>query len=109
MHYSIEKDEWRDEPELTDPRYNHSSCCLGAYVYVFGGQRAYDDHLSTVECLMFGFGEPWQVIAENSLARREAPALAVLNTHQIACFGGQGSKYKALDDGFVLDMRDNSI
>ena len=37
--FDLKGNRWSEKPELNDGRMNHSSCCLGNRVYVFGGQK----------------------------------------------------------------------
>ena len=93
---------------MNNGRRNHSTCCLGEHVYVFGGSQVYTDSFGSVESLHVGIGTAWMVILQPSrLNTRSKTAVAVLSQHQIACFGGlRDGDY--LNDGYILDIRDNS-
>ena len=68
-------------------------------MFVFGGIDC-----SYIESLNVGVDIYWQVIAQSSLVNLFAPAIAILNDHQIACFG-----HMSYDDSFILDVQDYSI
>ena len=81
-------------------RYCHSLCSLGDRVFAFGGW-----YEGSVESLKVGAAKSWEVIIlPSKLTIRSNPALAILNDHQIACFGGGGR-----NDGLIVDVRDSSF
>ena len=70
-------------------------------MFVYGGSGNED----SVEFITVGNGRQWQIIWRTpKMTLRSYLALAVLNEHQIACFGGSGCYF-----GFVLDVRDYSV
>ena len=82
-------------------RYNHSSCCLGRRIFVFGSTV----NTQAIESLKLDTDQAWTIIVERSkLGQRTLPAVAVINSRGIAVFGGFESNLSLhMTDGYVLD------
>ena len=48
-YYNIASNQWFKAPEMNEGRYDHSSCCLNEFLYVFGGKNPRKNTISSID------------------------------------------------------------
>ena len=94
--YDIGRNEWQSRFKMRRARQDHSSCQLGAYIYVFCGD---DIDGNSVEKLSIDTNtnlqdhKGWELISKRNLRalpRLLSPLSFSLNAHEIVILGGYG-------------------
>ena len=99
--YNLKQKKWTKGPCLNYHRFYHSSCCLGKHAYVFGGEYS----RGAIESFQVEGGKVWHILSEsNQLVGRWHLAVAILNDHSIAIYGGR-SPGKFSNKGIVFDTQ----
>lgn len=95
--YDVAKNKWEEMPPMNQARFSHSSCHLGAFIYVFGGTNSQKQEFNSVEKLSIDakpklkVSKQWEVIPEVNLTA--LPAICghfsiPLNEKEIVILGG---------------------
>lgn len=110
--YALDKNNWVQLPEMYTARTKHSSCAIDETVYVFCGQDAEGNDLSSIEKLCGACGaDPstafWIAIELGpEFSPCYAPTVSQVNENELVIIGGQSSFLNAYiqDEAlFVLD------
>ena len=92
-------------PDLQQARYDHSSCCMGNTVYVFGGYAGAND-LDTIECLLVKAAKDakitfdnaqWRILLDRPLTDRRLSLFCPLYKDQVLICGGFGDGNRLFD------------
>ena len=109
---------WDFMPSLKEERKFMSSCFLGGYIYVIGGQGHYNQDLRTIEKLRIKSSlreqkqQNWQKIQTSNLSGdyfspRSFPIACPISPTQILIMGGANER--DLRGTLVLDVEANQV
>ena len=102
--YSVERDEWSELPDLSEPRYQHSSCSFEQrYVFLFGGCTTGTDTSDLLERLdLLHKWQPWSTLplalpSYPDTKAFKSPAVTEISGTEIAIFRGSTSSVLILN------------
>ena len=118
-YYNIAEDSWHGAPKLNTARFGHSSCSVGRFIFVIGGEGSDGRLVTSVEridarkLLTTSLGQEvtcWEQVICPELARI-SPLVSAIghSTEEIIVSGGLGRDSSYQSDAFVFHVESMSI